>query len=277
MICPSCGFVTEEASAGPCLRCGQPTAASTAEHSAFPSSAAPLGENFGFAYPGQSIAGGAPPTFVPPAPAPPRKKRTGLIVGITLGVVVLVASCLGISFTVLSALSQHALPFQDALTSNTNGWKEANGQCFFQDNSYHIENGYTCFAPVVQASDVNITVQARQLSGPLTQHYGIVFRHVDDNNWYEFILNSDTEWGFYKTLNGTEAAIVQDTINPAINGNLNSANTLRVQAKGSHFIFFVNGTQVGEAEDSAFASGRSGLFAGGYIEVAFNNFEITAA
>ena len=62
MICPYCGFVTEEASAGPCPRCGQPVAISTAEHSAFPSSAAPPGENFGFAYPGQSIAVGAPPT-----------------------------------------------------------------------------------------------------------------------------------------------------------------------------------------------------------------------
>ena len=66
--------------------------------------------------------------------------------------------------------------YQDPLTHNTNGWANIGSHCFFQDNSYHVENNTVCFAPAGNFGDANITVQARQLAGSLLHPYGIVFR-----------------------------------------------------------------------------------------------------
>jgi hypothetical protein len=126
-------------------------------------------------------------------------------------------------------------------------------------------------------SDGNITVQAKQVAGSLREGYGIVFRRTSTGTWYEFDIDGNRHWAFYKNVNGTGTAIVDFAPSPAIKGGLNTVNTLMVQAKGSHFVFFVNGTKVGEADDTTFSSGLSGLSASGPIEVAYTNCEITAA
>lgn len=236
----------------------------------------------------------------PPAPLPPRKSRSGLIIGMLLVVVVLLVSGLGIALYALNARNQQgqagagatatsplttpsptATPggtilFQDPLTSNANGWLDSNGHCFFQDNAYHIKNSYYCLAPAGNIADANISVQAKQVAGSLRYPYGIVFRRASSGNWYEFDIDSNSKWVFFKVVNGTLSTLVNYTPNAAIKGGLNTAKSLMVQAKGSHFVFFVNGTNVGDADDSTFASGSSGLSAGGPdTEVAYNNFLIT--
>lgn len=170
--------------------------------------------------------------------------------------------------------------FKDPLTSNANGWLDSNGRCYFQDQAYHIKD-YICYAPVGDISDANITVQAKQVAGPLIYPYGIVFRlDSSSRNWYEFDITSNSHWLFRKVLQGVASLLVPYTPNAAIKGGLNTTNTLRVQAKGTHFVFFVNGTKVGEAVDTDFSNGLAALCAVGIdtqVEVAYNNFEITAA
>lgn len=68
--------------------------------------------------------------------------------------------------------------------------------------------------------------------------------------------------------------VVDYTPNAAIHGGYNVENTLEVQAIGSHFEFFVNGTQVGQADDTWFQVGEVGLTGDQDIEVVFTNITI---
>lgn len=265
-----------------------------------PSGAGSFGENYGFTVPDQSAPSGYPPmppsgsiAPTPPAPTPPRKSKSGLIIGILLVLVVVLAGGLGVSLYALNARTRstsapgptptptfdETVLFQDPLTSDTFGWaNDANkSHCFFQDNSYHIKDNYYCLAPAGQFDDATISVQVKQVAGPLLHPYGIVFRRMSPGNWYEFDIDSNSKWVFSAALNGFARILVPYTPNAAIKGGLNQINTLMVQAKGTHFTFYVNGTQVGEAADTLFASGYSGLDAGSNIEAVFNNFKITVA
>jgi hypothetical protein len=167
--------------------------------------------------------------------------------------------------------------FQDPLTSNTGDWVN-DTNCFFQDSAYHIKDNFVCFAHAGNISDANITVQAKQVAGSLREPYGISFRKAATNAWYDFDITSDSEWFFGKVVNGKEVTLIHYTRNAAIKGGLNTSNTLLVQAKDSHFVFYVNGTKVGQADDATYTSGLVGLSAGGSdTEIAYNNFQITKA
>lgn len=232
-----------------------------------------------------------------PAPEPPRRRsrarRIFLFRGLAAGLLLLgcILAVGGLYFigsqfrprTTMAAITPFpgttpgsTILFQDPLTSNTNGWAETNGRCFFQDNAYHIANNTVCYAPAGNFSDENIIAQAKQIAGALNHPYGIVFRRRDKDNWYEFDIDGNSRWGFFKIANGEPTALVKFTSDAVIQGGLNTTNTLLVQAKGSHFVFYVNGTNVGEADDSTFNTGLSGLVAQGSIEVAYTNFQITA-
>lgn len=323
MICSNCGLSLTDPGAQTCPRCGQPVASSASENVAgrdvptdaisesppppfsvpMPSGADGFGENFGFALPGQSASsgyapmppsGGIAPT--PSVPTPPRKSKSGLIIGILLVLVVVLAGGLGVSLYALNrhdqpqgqaSLSPNTAPtpsptstpnetilFQDPLTSNTNGWAN-DSHCFFQNNSYHIKDNYVCYTPIDNVVDETISVQVKQVAGSVLYPYGIVFRRESPGNWYEFDIDSNGKWVFFKAVNRTPTRLVNYTANAAIKRGLNTTNTLMVQFKGSLFTFFINGTQVGTAQDTTLSFGGSGLEAGLGVEAAFNNLLIT--
>ena len=72
--------------------------------------------------------------------------------------------------------------------------------------------------------------------------------------------------------------LVEWTANNAIRQG-NQTNHLRADCDGSALRFYVNGVLVGEASDSDFTSGYSGLIAYALdiqsFDVVFNNFQIT--
>jgi hypothetical protein len=259
---------------------------------------------------GQNMYPTYPPTYppgvlapLPPTSTPPRKGRGGLIVGCLIALVVLLASGLGVSLLVLNARNQQtgqtgtsststataatsspsptstgtgAVLYQAAFTSGATGWAN-DSHCFFQKNSYHVRDGYVCYAPAGNTGDGNFSVDAYQVSGSPLWFYGIVVRRVSKGNFYAFYIDGNSKFLFSKYVNDTRTDILATTPSAAIKGGLNTINTLLVRAQGSHFTFYVNGTKVGEADDSTFTTGSSGVVGGGgNIEVAFNNFKITA-
>ena len=232
---------------------------------------------------------------LPPA-MPPRKSRAGWIIGTLVVIILLLVGGLGVSLYKLQgqsgqtnkqSASSTTLPsptaapsetvlFNDPLTSNVNGWLN-DSNCFFENSSYHVKGNYLCFAPAGNIIDANISVDVQQVAGPTTWGYGIMLRHVSNGNFYEFAVISNSEWDFSKVVNGTRTHILQFTPTTALKGGLNTVNRLLVRAQGSHFEFFINGTQVGQADDTTFSTGITGVASSGAdIEVAFNNFKITA-
>lgn len=249
--------------------------------------------------PSYPLAPGYPPQGYPQGPyAPPpqpKKSRAGLIVGIIVAVVVLLAACTGGTIWALSSLGQATVTnlsgtpgasasptpgevviYGNTFASNADGWAQDPGHCYLDKDGYHAANNYICLAPIGDQTDVTITATVQQLSGPTTHAYGVPFRYASDGNFYDFMIDSNGKWLFDKCVNTTCTRLVDFTPNAAIKGGLHTANTLKVTAAGSHFEFFVNDTKVGSADDSTFTSGAVGVDGGDKgVTCVFTNFIVS--
>jgi hypothetical protein len=196
-----------------------------------------------------------------------------IIVGIRVGIRLLGDKLTNTTETNSSITSAHT--FTDPLTSNTNGWPDGSGLAFKSDG-YHITQNLLAYAPIDPAVSADVSVKAVQLSGDVTSSYGIVFRRTSKGNYYAFGIDSNGKWVFYKTVEAASTILVQFTPNSAITTGLNVTNTLEVKGTGSHFDFFVNGTQVGQADDTSLTGkGADGVFGADNIEVVFSQFSLT--
>lgn len=258
MNCPYCGLYMSDPSIKACLRCG-------------------------LTLPGRTSG-----TLSGPIKLGQRRRRKWRNLLLTAIVTFLIAACAVsgyyfIRLRVPQTGGTPALPasnaalFSDPLTTNVKNWSIDKDHCFFQDQAYHVKNNIVCYSSAGSIGDAQISVQVKQVAGSLLLPYGLVFRRVGLGNWYEFTIDSTGNWGFSKAVNNkVTEEIVPSTPNAAIKRGLDVSNTLLVQAKGSHFVFFVNGIQVGQADESTYANGEIGLTAtGAGTEVAFNNIKIT--
>lgn len=243
-------------------------------------------------YPSQSMGYGAPPpgggypgAYPPQQPQQPRRSRAPLIAGIIGGVLLLCIVACGIGLyasangllgaassinTVLSAtetaLAQNVTPtvsenvlYQDSLTDSPSGWSTG-AHCAFKSDGYHISGGYICFAPdAAAAPNVDVTVEVKGVKTGSNTSYAVVFRHASKGNYYDFEITPDGQWAFYKVVNDKATAISDYQSSTAIQTGATATNQMRVLAVGSHFVFYVNGQQVGVGDDSTFASGSVAL------------------
>ncbi len=245
--------------------------------------------------PSYPMAPGYPQPGYPQSPLasqPARKSRTGLIVGVIALVVVVLAACTGGTLFAIHSLGQARVTgtptpvvsptlsstkvYSNTFASNADGWLQDPGHCYLGSDGYHAAAGYYCTAPTVEQDNVDISVKAQQVSGPTTQGYGLVFRLQDKDNFYAFMIVGNGEWVVLRCVNDDCTTPVYFTANDAIKGGLNTINTIKVVATGSHFVFFVNGVTVGDLVDTTFSFGKVGFIAGGTtIDCAFTDLVIT--
>jgi hypothetical protein len=224
----------------------------------------------------------------PHAPKPRAQKRSGggILRGLgSVGAVILTIVIIAVVRVGIGSVADHfsssgstvntsAQSFTDPLTSNKNGWA-TNAGAFFKSDGYHFTQNYLTYAPVDAVGSADVSVKTVQLSGDIHTFYGIVFRRISKGNYYIFGIDGNGKWGFFKVVEGTETDVVSATAHSAIMPGLNVPNTLAVQARGSHFVFSVNGTQVGEADDTTFSSkGRVGVAGADSVEVVFTDFSL---
>lgn len=112
-------------------------------------------------------------------------------------------------------------------------------------------------------SDVIVTVQARQTSGPNNNAYGVLCRYQDENNFYIFLISGD---GFYAVgkyesgkdqityLTENQEYIFSDLINQGV-----ATNLLRVSCVGNELTLSVNGLPLVTVMDNSFTAGDVGL------------------
>jgi hypothetical protein len=172
------------------------------------------------------------------------------------------------------------LAFQDPLTApDQYNWQDG-GACMLKADGYHISTAAICLAPnppVAAFASGTISVQAKQISGAITQGYSLVFRVSGSGSvpdFYAFLIDGNGNWRAFKVVGGQATFFEPFTANAAIHKGLHASNILQVVMSGSHFDFSVNGTKVGQADDSALPSGTPGLFRGVGFEVVFTNFSV---
>jgi hypothetical protein len=245
--------------------------------------------------PGWQYPPGYGPGGQPPQP-PQRRSRTGLIVGIVIAVVVVIAACLGGTLLLasqagnLTTITDLATPttaaatatpaetvlFQSALTTSSSKMVQSE-HCFFGTGGYHVKDNFICPINISDQTDVHVKVTAKQISGATDSPYGVAFRESSGDGWYELDISSDGSWGVFKCpANATSCSqLVQPSDTDAVQKNLNNENVLEVRTQGTQFEFFVNGTRLGQADDSSLTSGKVALSCGPGMECVYTNLTIS--
>jgi hypothetical protein len=118
-----------------------------------------------------------------------------------------------------------------------------------------------------ELSDLNLSVEATQVSGPDDNEYGVLVRMEDPDHFYRFSISGD---GYYLVSkhDGEEwEALSGDDWAPSDAIHLGTAsNLLEVVCQGEVMGFSVNGVQLAEVRDSSYPRGGIGLYAGSFFE-----------
>jgi hypothetical protein len=127
--------------------------------------------------------------------------------------------------------------------------------------------------------DFTIEVDATPLSGPEDNDYGVIVRHVNDENFYRFEISGDGYFNVQKRVKGQWEKLITDwTPSEAIHKGY-AANHLRVVCAGSSLTFYVNQAQLIQVNDNSFARGQVGLFVGTLaqpgVQAAFDNLNVS--
>ncbi len=127
-------------------------------------------------------------------------------------------------------------------------------------------------------ADFYMTADALHVGGPLDNEIGLLFRIVDESNFYFFTVSSD---GFYllnKLVDGEWQSIVDWTESSLIVQGEGQANSLGVLARGDELTLLINGEPVEVVGDDEFNAGGVAVAAGSFdeagVEIAFDDFSL---
>jgi len=163
--------------------------------------------------------------------------------------------------------------YQDAFTNPASGWAEKKFDNYFigyhEPEYYHIEittPNYktTVFEPTKQSFD-NMTIEVKVFTNSKKTAatgdfaYGPVFRRSGDN-YYAFTISPRTKkWTLLKSTPNALVTLAEGT-DQNIN-DLDTEDTLRVDANGSKFYLHINAELVGQFIDKDYADGEVGFYA----------------
>ncbi|MGD0355565.1 MAG: TIR domain-containing protein [Dehalococcoidia bacterium] len=177
--------------------------------------------------------------------------------------------------------------FQDDFSSPSSGWARVSDD--IKESDY--VNGvfsltvkkFNARVPIVNHNagsykDMLLETDARLVSGPGQNMYGLVFRYRDDDNYYSFMVSGDGGYTLEKRVNG---AVTQITKKPLLAGvkKDNSFNRLEVVCTGDQIELFCNGSHLETATDNSFSQGLVGIIANAVTPPAtaiFDNFKVSA-
>lgn len=131
--------------------------------------------------------------------------------------------------------------------------------------------------------DITITTEARQVSGPDDNAYGIICRYQNEENFYAFLISGDGYYSIAKYQSGAENVVYltengQFQLSDAIHTGV-ATNEMRATCEGNQLSFEVNGVPLVTVADPTFVTGDIGLAAGtleaGSVVVEFDNVRAT--
>ena len=179
------------------------------------------------------------------------------------------------------------LPYTENFSDAGSGWKTVTGQAvqiFYKDNGLNFKinelDSIAWSTPQGKRfSDFVLDVDATQVAGPSDNSYGIIFRQIDDRNFYRIDISGD---GYYDVLKykGGKWIKLQDWSEASAIKKDQNTNHLQVVAKGNQYGFRVNDQPVTTFEDNDFKDGNVGLTAGTLfdnagVQVAFKNLRVS--
>jgi hypothetical protein len=240
------------------------------------------------------VLGGKPPvTPVPVATVtavPPTATATVLELTATTGAItpqVTVASLPSIAPLPTALVSASDVLMEDDFSTPRNAWlSEVTEQAEkgYEDGEFRItvyEPEYSTWSypdPPRDFADFALEVDARRVSGPLDNEFGVLVRYQPETDeFYLFEMSSNGFYSVEKYQAGEWEHLVKWTESAAILQG-QAVNRLRVTGQGDKMRFFVNGEPLTQVEDASFRSGSVGLLASagdkGGVAVAFDNLRV---
>ncbi len=119
--------------------------------------------------------------------------------------------------------------------------------------------------------DVTLTVRARPLAGEIDQGFGVVWRYRNADNYYISRCNAlEDNCTIYHVINGSRRPFQNHSVKVASN----AWHTLKMEARGNHFVVWFDGGKVLDARDDTFQSGQVGLWTKADSVIEFDDFTI---
>lgn len=210
-----------------------------------------------------------------PAPAAPPATRKGPRAFLLLAAATVIVALVGVSAALLSpalrakiTIPAASAVYHQSLINPASGWPNS-GDCQFTSSGYEVGGPSVCFYGAQDVRDATVSVTMTRASGDDDPSAGVAFRRTGPGAFYTFEIDGNGNWAVYKGK-----TILQQGESDAILTGVGAQNTLQAQMKGSHFTFSVNGIQVAQADDTAFATGKVGLTGFTGLKVVYTNFTI---
>ncbi|HLX40072.1 MAG TPA: protein kinase [Ktedonobacteraceae bacterium] len=174
------------------------------------------------------------------------------------------------------------LILSDPLSSNTNGrWNADSVSCAFTSGSYHVYVKQASFLQPCESTNLplanfTLLVDVSLLSG---NDAGVILR-VNGTQFYDFEITNQGQFFFRRHDASNGYVMLIDRTKSSAIAPVGQKNTLLVIANGNDFKLYINGTFVGEQQDSTSTinTGQIGFVAGTLSatsgEASFSNLKI---
>lgn len=165
------------------------------------------------------------------------------------------------------------LILSDAFDQNTEAWPVGNDDDPLAEISWEIVDGkyhwqakandsfvWWVYPDMGSVSDLFLSAQTQQISGPADGEWGLVYRVTPDDEYYLFEINAQQEYSVYLHQGGDWEALLNWTISDAI--QTDQENKLAVIAQGTQFLFFINDQFITQLTDDRLEEGKTGVLIG---------------
>ena len=201
---------------------------------------------------------------------------------IVLAILLLACGCTG--------GDDQGLLFQDDFNNPGSGWgadQHEKSERGYEEGEYFIQlhepNWFVWAYPDEQFEDVSVEVDAYLASGSQDSHFGLLCRHVDEDNFYYFAISADGYYAIFRRVDGGDLEILTGDgsgMTPSPNIRIGEqTNRVLAVCRGDELSLYVNGELLETVSDDAHAQGDVGIGAGsgpeGNVRVQFDDFIVT--
>ena len=180
--------------------------------------------------------------------------------------------------------------FQDDFDNPRSGWGAEQGERFergYEEGEYFIQlhepNWFAWAHPGERFDDVSVEVDVYLASGSQDSHFGVLCRHVDQDNFYYLAISADGYYAIFRRVDGGVLEVLTGdgsgmTYSPAVRTDRQTNRVVAV-CQADELALYVHGELLEAVIDGTYPSGDVGIGAGtgaqGDVRAQFDNFLVT--